>query len=199
MEIVILRHGQTDLNKQYKIQGAQGDAPLNEMGITTSKNAAKNFDPTQFDAVYVSPLTRAKQTAEIFVKGTQKIIVDPRIREMDFGSWEGKDPRPLMKEHPDAFDPWGLISPNYTKYAKNAESFEDLEKRVADFFDDIIAKHQDDKILVVCHGAISRMMAAHFLSDGNMELFQQVHNSAMMKFEIRDNIARLIYYDKLLG
>ena len=69
MEIVFIRHGQTDLNKSGRIQGSSVNLSLNKEGREYAEEAAKNFDPSEFDAVYVSPLDRAVETAEIFTKG----------------------------------------------------------------------------------------------------------------------------------
>lgn len=73
MEIVFVRHGQTDLNKSNCIQGASVNQSLNEEGRKYAEKAAKNFDSTKFNVVYSSPLNRAVETAKIFTKGKKKI------------------------------------------------------------------------------------------------------------------------------
>ena len=64
MKIYLTRHGQTNLNKQELMQG-RTDEPLNETGINQAKMARKNVENIHFDAVYSSPLIRAKKTASI--------------------------------------------------------------------------------------------------------------------------------------
>ncbi|MBA1394177.1 histidine phosphatase family protein, partial [Lactobacillus sp. XV13L] len=76
MEIVFVRHGQTDLNKTGRIQGALFDHDLDEEGRAYAERAAAHFDPTPFDLVFSSPMQRALTTARIFTKGQKKINVD---------------------------------------------------------------------------------------------------------------------------
>ena len=83
MQIYLLRHGQTEYNAQHRYQGQQ-DIPLSAAGRAQLRPAG--FMP---DVVYVSPLIRARQTAEIFFPGCPQIIVQD-LREMCFGSFEGR-------------------------------------------------------------------------------------------------------------
>lgn len=76
MKLTFIRHGQTDLNKDNRIQGGGIDQPLNETGINQAEVAASHFDPQKYDLVFSSPLKRAKKTAEIFVKGQKQIYFD---------------------------------------------------------------------------------------------------------------------------
>ncbi len=73
MEIVFIRHGQTDVNKDNRLQGAHVDAELNDYGRAYAKKAAANFDEDEFDVVYSSPMKRAVETAKIFTKDKKKI------------------------------------------------------------------------------------------------------------------------------
>lgn len=197
MKLVVVRHGQTDLNKSNKIQGGTGDAPLNQAGHDYATQVAANFDPTEYDHIFSSPLTRAKQTAEIFAKGKKKVELDDRLREMNFGSWEGMIATELHEKYPNAFDPWGFIGKDYVKYAENAESDEDLKVRVGSFLDELYQKYPDGKILVVCHGVVARMIIAYYLSDGNIAYYKQLDNSKMMELIIKDGVPRLIGYNNV--
>ena len=88
MKIWIARHGQTDLNKKKLMQG-RTDAPLNEKGIEQARRSRQNIGDVRFDAVYSSPLQRAKLTGAI-IGGVDisEVIEDPRIIETDFGRYE---------------------------------------------------------------------------------------------------------------
>ena len=88
MKVWITRHGQTDLNKKQLMQGVY-DEPLNETGIAQAEETRKKIGDMKFDAVYCSPLKRAKKTAMI-IGGVseEELIVDPRIIEVNFGKYE---------------------------------------------------------------------------------------------------------------
>lgn len=199
MEIIFIRHGQTDVNKDNRLQGANVDAPLNNVGRAYAKKAAASFDPSSFDHVFVSPLKRAVETAEIFTKGQKELHPDARLLEFDFGEWDGQSMDDILAKHSDVVDPWGKINRNYVKYAKNGESYEDFEKRCGTFLNEIYQKYPDKKILVVAHGRLIRMMAAYYLTDGDMDQFDTVANCALTKFSVRDGIARMVYYNRLLA
>ena len=143
MEIVFIRHGQTDVNKDNRLQGAHVDAELNDYGRAYAKKAAANFDEDEFDVVYSSPMKRAVETAKIFTKDKKKINLDDRLLEFDFGDWDGKKMDDIVKEYPDIVDPWGKVNRNYIRYAKNGESYEAFDKRCGDFLDEMYQKYPD--------------------------------------------------------
>ncbi|WP_297816100.1 histidine phosphatase family protein [uncultured Lactobacillus sp.] len=199
MEVVILRHGTTDLNKDGMIQGSSVDPDLSVEGREYAQKAAKNFDPSQFDAIYVSPLKRAQETARIFVGHEAKLNTDDRIKEMDYGQWDGKSVKEYHKQYPDAFDYRGLLTDNMYKYNKTAESRQHFEDRIADFFDELYKKHPNDKVLVVCHGVVSRMIVAHYLTDGDITYFDQMDNCGLAQMHIDDKIQRLVFWNRVLA
>lgn len=199
MEIVFIRHGQTDVNKDGRIQGATVDAELNETGRAYAKKAAANFDEKQFDVVYSSPMKRAVETAQIFTKGKKELKLDKRLLEFDFGDWDGKKMSDLAKKYPDAVDPWGKITSSYIKYAKNGESYADLEKRCQDFLAEMEQKYPNKRILVVAHGRLIRMMVAHYLANGDMDKIDTMNNCGLTKFSVKKGIARMKYYNRLLA
>lgn len=199
MEITFVRHGETDLNKENRIQGSATNYPLNEAGEAYARKAAAAFDPEAYDVVFVSPLTRAKQTAEIFTKGKQDLIVDSRITEFDFGEWDGALISELKQAHPDAFDEWNKVNERYLQYAPSGESFEHLAERCQDFLNEVIAKNPDGKVLAICHGSLIRMLAACLVAQGQMENFQTMDNCALAKFECHPNSARMLFYNRILA
>ncbi|MEK3722915.1 histidine phosphatase family protein [Paenibacillus sp. FSL H8-0034] len=80
--IYVVRHGQTDLNKEGRLQGRQG-LQLNEYGIEQAKSLAESLKNIKFDLVYSSPQERAIQTAEIATG--MKAIIDNRLDVFDLG------------------------------------------------------------------------------------------------------------------
>ena len=90
MKLYLVRHGETDWNKQKRIQG-QVDIPLNAFGRSLAKKTAEGLKSIPFDVCYSSPLGRAEETARLILNERDvPIITDNRIMEMAFGEYEGK-------------------------------------------------------------------------------------------------------------
>ena len=88
-KLYVIRHGKTDWNEQCKLQG-NTDIPLNEKGRAQAREAAAEYKDVNFDICYCSPLQRARETMEILLEGRDiPVIIDERLREMNFGTYEG--------------------------------------------------------------------------------------------------------------
>lgn len=84
-----MRHGKTDWNAKHKLQG-RTDIHLNEDGRMMAEKAWKEYRDIHFDICYCSPLSRARETAEIVLKERNvPIVIDERLIEMCFGKYEG--------------------------------------------------------------------------------------------------------------
>ena len=83
--LYIMRPGQTQWNAQGRLQG-QTDIPLNEVGRAGAAAAREKYGCIPLDVCFASPLKRALETAEIFLKGREvTIYTDDRLKEMFFG------------------------------------------------------------------------------------------------------------------
>ena len=130
-EIYLIRHGQTDYNRQFRLQG-RSDIPLNRLGLAQARAAHEALRGVHFDAVYASPLRRAVDTACI-VSGwpEEKIELDPRLIEIGFGIWEGSDYTP----------------------PQGGESLDSVLRRTGGFLDALQQLPEDRHVLVASHGA----------------------------------------------
>lgn len=149
-----MRHGKTDWNVVHKLQG-KTDIPLNDMGINMAREARERYMDVHFDVCYCSPLTRARQTAELVLEGRNvPIIIDDRLAEMGFGIYEGVQE---VFEKPEC--PVRVLFFNPEKYeAKGgAESLEDLLKRTNEFLEEVAYPlvEQGKDVLILGHGAMN--------------------------------------------
>ncbi len=89
MKIYLIRHGQTEWNKDRKLQGSM-DIPLNETGIDQAKKLADKLKRYNIEHIYTSPLSRAFDTAQEIKKvfGCSITQLDS-LKEIDFGIWQG--------------------------------------------------------------------------------------------------------------
>ncbi|MDO5028708.1 MAG: histidine phosphatase family protein [Bacillota bacterium] len=161
MKIWLTRHGQTDLNKKRLMQG-RIDQPLNDTGRSQAEKARQDIGDVKFDAVYSSPLSRARETASIIGNiPMDQIIVDPRLIEVDFGIYDTK-----------AFDSLGLrmwafwTLPEIIPNPKSVESIKSMVARSESFLKDLEKKDYEN-VLVVCHGGIIRALAGYLENKKN--------------------------------
>lgn len=143
MRLFLMRHGETDWNRQHLLQGNQ-DIPLNEAGIRLAVQTAEGMHRAglTFDCIYSSPLQRARHTAQLLCPG-QPLILDDRLRELSFGAYEGTI-CPALADLPLA--------------APGGESVADLQARAMAFLREVAADpaNQGKRILISTHGALIR-------------------------------------------
>ncbi len=162
MDLLLVRHGVSEHNTSDVISGGTSNPNLSQAGVKQVEEVSKIIDNNKIDQVYASPLIRAKRTAQILTAFQKDIITDGRLKEMDFGSWEGQHAEELKVKCPDAFDDLGTINSKYTKYAKNGETFEQVADRVEEFLAEIQPYSNDKTIMVVCHGFVIRSLIARW-------------------------------------
>lgn len=153
-KLYVTRHGLTQYNKEERICGA-ADIPLNEEGtLQAAQLAEKCFLLGDIDMIISSPMKRAVQTAQAAAdKLKLEISCDERLREWDYGSFEGMDR--FTEGFAQAKAAWGCKMPG-------GESVFQLVQRTYNFIDDIKRNYPDKNILVVCHGGICRVIDSYF-------------------------------------
>ena len=109
MDLLLVRHGVSEHNTSDVISGGTSNPNLSQAGVKQVEEVSKIIDNNKIDQVYASPLIRAKRTAQILTDFQKDIITDDRLKEMDFGSWEGQHAEELKVKYPDAFDDLGTI------------------------------------------------------------------------------------------
>lgn len=160
-KIILIRHGQTKWNAQGRFQG-QSDTELLPEGIAQAKLLAQHFPLTKLDAIYCSDLSRARQTAQpIADKFKLKVQPCSRLREMNFGVWEGMLFDDINKKWPDAMrkffdDPLCVNIPE-------AENFEELEQRAVQAVEEIITNNNGKTVAIVAHGAVNKAVLGHIM------------------------------------
>lgn len=167
VRIIIVRHGETDWNKENKLQG-RTDIFLNKNGIKQVKKTATklkklNERPEQ---IISSSLARAIQSAVIIsnILGIP-IRINDNLAERDFGSLEGKTWKEIIAIcGPDFKEIDRKQQYDYRPYG--GESAEQVGKRILDFIDYASKEYDDKTIIVVTHGGILRFMSFVFYKMG---------------------------------
>ena len=136
--ILLARHGETDWNRQLRFQG-HADRPLNDTGRRQARELAARLAGEPIAGVYASDLRRAAETADIVAEALSlPVVVDPRLREIDVGSWEGRTRAELDGV------PW------------DGETYDAHQRRVVEALRAVAAAHPGETVLVVAHGGTLR-------------------------------------------
>ncbi len=142
--IILLRHGQTEVNAGGRLQGHL-DAPLTELGRRQAAGAAASLLVRSPGLRLVtSPLLRASQTAEAFGPNVE-VEVDERWIELDYGEWDG---RPLASIPPEVWDGW-RTDPAFAP--PGGESLLHLSDRVHAACADLSTQDGDGDVVVISH------------------------------------------------
>jgi len=124
--IFLARHGESDWNVEKRFQGHR-DRPLTERGREQAHALADLVGAEKINAVYTSPLSRARETAEIVAARVGlKVVALPELREVDTGSWSGLSRADVEARFPEGFAHWRSGGSAW----ENGESYDEMAERV---------------------------------------------------------------------
>lgn len=160
-EFWLIRHGQTDWNLLGRWQGQSPDAPgLNDTGCAQALAILDLLPRADFSAIYSSNLLRARQTAELIAEPLGlTVTLDPRLREINLGAWEGMLFSDIEAQYPHELEE-RKQNPLHAR-TPNGESPREVAERVITAVDEIARKHPADSVLIVSHGVALAVMICH--------------------------------------
>lgn len=158
--LILIRHGETDWNREGRLQGGQ-DIPLNDLGRRQAAEAAERLRTLAPDFAtldYIgSPMHRARETMDI-LRATLDLVpgayhLDDRLKELTFGAWEGFTWRDIRKAEREQAqlrerDKWSFVPPGGESYAMLAE-------RVRPVLEEL-----PGETVIVSHGGVARAILA---------------------------------------
>lgn len=168
MRLLLLRHGQTQANVEMRLSGWTDD-PLDEQGNRQARAIASQLATEgPVSAVYASPLSRARTTAEYAARalGVAEVVERPGLRERHFGIFESLPLPTIMEQYPDFAASWAAAGA--TDWGPpEGEMPRQFVGRIMDELNGIIERHSgDERVLVVTHGGvISAALAVWFARD----------------------------------
>lgn len=152
--IYLIRHGETDYNRQRIVQGSGVDAPLNEAGLAQARAFFNAYRHVPFQRVISSELQRSIQTVEPFVDMGISYEQSPLINEINWGTHEGKVSTPeMIRNYEEMIASWA--AGDLDARLPEGESARQLIERL-DRFISILAGYEEEKILVCSHGRAIR-------------------------------------------
>jgi broad specificity phosphatase PhoE len=152
--LLVVRHGQTDWNRDERWQG-HGGPGLNDRGRRQAVQLAARLRRLAPVATYASDLRRAVETAHLLTGADPTL--EPRLREVDVGSWTGLTREEVAERDPGGYARWAAGETGWS----DGETYQQMHDRVAAVVDELADRHTGETILLVAHGGTVRATAAH--------------------------------------
>ncbi len=171
-----VRHGQTDWNFQKRIQGAT-DVPLNETGREQARETGAVLAERQWDGIVASPLSRAKETAEIIagIAGLGEPEIVAALAERSYGEVEGLNGEEIRARFPDPDAP-----------VPGRESRTAVVRRVLPALEMLAEEHPGQALIVVSHGGVIGSLVRYITEKALPQQGQLIANGSAHDFVLDD-------------
>lgn len=206
MKLYIIRHGETDLNAQGRLQG-QIDIPLNENGRNLARITGEALRQVPFDLIITSPLSRARETALLVTSPSAgqhhrhiPLITDSRLMEINWGQWDTLSCLKGNSSIPEDELTCFYTNPLQFKGAPDGESLLQVCRRTGEFYQELLANpdYQEKSILISAHGCSLRGLLYQISKDksdfwrGGVPL-----NCSLSIVQVNEGKALLLEQDKI--
>lgn len=160
MELYVVRHGETDFNVQDKYGGSM-DILLNDNGLHQAERLVEELVGIPFDVIVTSPLLRARQTTEVIKKVINApVIVVTQFAERNLGVFEGLTQEEVKALYPDLYE--RKCTRQLDDAPTGGETIRQFNNRITSALEKLKADYPDKKVLLVCHGFVSRMINRYY-------------------------------------
>jgi probable phosphoglycerate mutase len=154
----LIRHAESSWNALGRWQG-WSDPGLSTRGREQADRLARELAGGSIDAIVTSDLRRARETAAVVATALRvEVAVDARLRERDIGSWSGLTTPEIAGRWPDALARLRARDPELRP--GGGESALDVQARLRAFLDDLAARPRSQRVALVTHGGVIRVLGA---------------------------------------
>ena len=159
--LLLARHGRSEMNAQRRVQGWL-DSPLDDVGREQARALAGRMHRENPTVIYTSPLSRARETAEIVAGLLQiKVICDERLKERSVGDVAGMTGEEIAARFPDFMRRWR--DPRTFAIPPGGEEPQVFTRRVTQALAEIGARHPQETVGVVTHGGVLGVYMGYLL------------------------------------
>ncbi len=186
-----MRHGQTAWNAARRFQG-QTDVPLDDEGRSQARSLAAFLRDQPIDLALASDLSRARETAETILQGRDiPLALEPGLREMRFGDWEGLDWTQIRERYPHL--PEGSWSDPREYTPAGGESFDEVHRRVGEVIERVRAQIvPGQRALLVTHAGVLHSVM-HVLKPGGVPPLRiRFHTASVTRVRLDGERAELV-------
>jgi alpha-ribazole phosphatase len=174
----LIRHGEPDSDVRGRCYGSL-DVGLSPAGRVQMEHVAGRLKSEPLSAIYSSPQIRAAESARILASshacGCQE---DPRLRELNFGEFEGRAYDEIAARYPELYRQW-MESPTKVQFP-SGESFSQMRVRVIEALESILCEKEGQTVAIVTHGGVIRIAIAWVLQMPDESLFRLAQDYAAM-------------------
>jgi 2,3-bisphosphoglycerate-dependent phosphoglycerate mutase len=190
VELFLVRHGETLWNAERRFQG-QTDIPLSPRGRAQAAAIAAALSSIPFSRAYASDLQRAGETARAIVADREVAVeTDVRLREFDFGAWEGLTWKEIIARWPEYNDHLPTQPGRYEPVA--GERFEHVVARVRAFLDDLRVRVASGHVLIVTHAGVLHAMMEVLAPEGRDRVGMVFATASITRVAMEGDRARII-------
>ncbi|TFH70325.1 histidine phosphatase family protein [Gammaproteobacteria bacterium LSUCC0112] len=190
--IHLIRHGETNWNKEKRAQG-QMESVLTQEGVAQATALRSTLKNSGICRVYCSSSVRTRQTADIlFGDSPIPIIYCDQFREIHMGSWEGRLYSELQAAHPEQF--YAFWNQPDAFNLPGAETFEEVQKRALQQLKLILEESPAMEIAIVSHGVLIKTLLCDTENRALSQLWQApaMHNCARSIIDVYEDGTRRI-------
>ncbi len=197
--LYIVRHGETDYNKQKIVQGSGVDTSLNDTGKAQAQAFFHKYQSIPFELLITSKLKRTQETMSPFI--SQGLVWEQyaEINEMNWGIHEGKKSTPSMnQDYKNLMDHWR--NGNFDARLEQGESANELQQRIQKFVNKIKTRPEQN-ILICSHGRAMRCLMCvlkqeplqqmEFYNHSNTGLYLARFDGSTFHFELENDTSHL--------
>ncbi len=154
--IFLIRHPESEWNRRARYAG-QRDISLSPLGLQQGQELARRFEGEPLDAIYSSPLQRARKVAEAIAQRQElPVELDDSFLEICHGLWEGLTVGEVAASFPTEYAQWHAEP--HRVVMPRGESLAEVRQRAATAFRRIVAKHPDGTVAITTHDAVLRVL-----------------------------------------
>lgn len=191
MNIYIIRHAQTTMNAKGKVFSGATDVSLSNSGIEATRSLSQNPLWRKMEHIYITPLIRTHETADILFDKTIERTIVPELAEMNFGDYEGKIMTPENADDPVFYNwvnnPEQLTFPNGENLMRHAEKAYQAVIKIAE-------NDMFENVAIVSHATTIRLVMAKLMT-GNIKCFRKIpcDNGCVSWLTSEENSIRIRY------
>lgn len=159
-KLILARHGETAWNVEKVFRG-RADVNLNEVGVKQAELLGRYLSNWELEAIYSSPLRRALDTANMVARYQKTAIaIAEGLTDLDYGEWQSLPEREVKRLHPALLNEWHSC-PQKVKMPEG-ESLGDVRRRAVEVIDGVLARHNQN-VLLVSHRVVIKVLVCHLL------------------------------------